>query len=407
MTTALAPAPPITSAVPATMRQLETELNATFFERREAIRTILITLLAKQHGFILGPPGTAKSALLEAICRSIVGGKYWRILLDTQMGKEEVFGQIDQGEFLRSSQWGRDVTDTFADCHVALLDEIGNTGPSVINPMLTALEERRFKPNGHWINLPLLSAFGASNFMLDERMIAAWDRFMVRFSVDGIAEDANFMALLRQSSGQLPRASSISTTIALADLQHAIDVEVPAVLMTEGVLDSMRQLRSDLRAEQVRPSDRRWAKSVDLLKASAYLDGRSSVDEDDMQILRDVLWDVPEQYTLVERKVLATTSPMTRIAMDIAAQLDEITAELEARKGKSVAERAAYGGTAQYEAGEISKKLEQAFAQATAAGRNTSRLETVREQLFRTRVDIYVEAMNTPRERAERMVAQS
>lgn len=399
-------APTVTSAVPATLRQLEIELNEKFFERRDAIRTILITLLARQHGFILGPPGVAKSELLESICKAITGANYWRVLLDRQMGKEEMFGQIDQARFLKDGVWARDIRDTFADCHVALHDEAGNTGPSVMNPALTAMNERRFNPGDGWMDIPLISAFGASNYVLDESMIAMWDRYTTRFTVGDIVEDGNFLALMRQSSGMQARPV-ITTAVDLSDLLRAINVEVPSVVVPEHVLEALRQLRSDLKAEQITPSTRRWANSMRLLQASAFLDGRSVVDEDDLAIERHVLWDRPDQEQLVERKVMALTSPMTRVAMELSAQLDEIDAEIDARAGTAVVDRAAYGGTAQYETGVIAKKLEQQIAQAISEQRNTTVLEQVREQVVQTQIKTLVQCMNMPADRAEARVRAS
>lgn len=398
--TAPANAPVITTH--ALLRQLESELNLRFFERRDAINAVLICLLARQHGFVLGPPGTAKSELLEMVCRAIVGAKYWRILLDRQMGKEESFGQIDQPLFLQTGEWRRDTADTLADAHVALLDEVGNTGPSVLNAYLTAMNERMFKAGKTWDDIPLLSAFGASNYVLEDGMEAMWDRFPVRFSVGDIVEDGNFLAMLEMAAGQRPQAD-VTTTIPLPMLQQAIRVEVPSIFIPAHVFDAVRQLRSDLAAEQIKASPRRWAQSTRLLKASAYLAGRSEVDEDDLSIFRHVLWDVPEQAAMVERKVLGFTSAVSKAAIELAERVDAVMIEVEKRKAKSLAERALYGADAMHALGLVEGDLDAAISRATDEDRTTAPLEEVRAALIQAEIAVYVVCMNTPEERAKAM----
>jgi len=57
MATATAPAPTRVD-VAASFRSIVSELGGEFLERREIIEALVVTMLAKQHGFMLGPPGT-------------------------------------------------------------------------------------------------------------------------------------------------------------------------------------------------------------------------------------------------------------------------------------------------------------------------------------------------------------
>jgi hypothetical protein len=51
--------------------KLQREMTASLIERDEVIRASLVTLLARQHMIVLGPPGTAKSALVTSLAERI------------------------------------------------------------------------------------------------------------------------------------------------------------------------------------------------------------------------------------------------------------------------------------------------------------------------------------------------
>lgn len=403
-------APPRTSKaaaiVPSTatnLREMERELNLIFLERTEVLRALFVTLLAAANGFILGPPGTAKSEMLEMLCMSFPGAKYFRVLMDKMMGKEDIAGAIDVPDYVKNGHWGRDITDTLMDCHLALLDETGNTGPLVMNTMLTAMNERRNKPNGKWIDIPAISIFGASNFYLED-MPAAWDRFLTRVEVDDIQEDANFEIFLARKAGTIA-IPPITTLVALADLQYAIKHDVPAVTLPSGVQDAIRQLRVDLRGEGINASTRRWGQATRLVQANAFLEGRTVADEDDLQPLQHCLWENPTDRLTVKRKVLALTSPVTKLAVELAGMLDSISAEVDARTGMNVStsDRAAYGGTAQFEINEIQTKLTEGLEDANRQGRSTTQLAAVGQQIKTLRAKVYVVCMNVTPERAANM----
>lgn len=401
--TATAPRPtrqrsavPITP-LPQLLQQFEAELSTVFFEREAHTDVILTAMLARQHGYMEGEPGTGKSDLLETICKAITNGKYARFLMDPFMGKEDVFGAHDIARYLAGGGWVRDTTDTAVDAHLVMFDELPRTNEGIMASILTIMNERKFKPNGHWIDVPLLSAWGAANSYIFDVLPALADRFMVTLSVEDLKEESSFEKMYARACEGV--RMPLQTVIPLDQLLHACHVEVPAVIIPAGVQDSVRQLRADLAAEQVRLSPRRWANTPSLIKASAYKRGKTVADEDDLAILQHALFQHQDHRALVRSKVLALTSPITKAALELGAQIDDISAEIDKRRKESLPERAAYGAQAQYDLTQIQTKLTAQIEAANREGRNPAVLTEVTKAVKTLRDKIYTDCMNVPADR--------
>ena len=82
----------------AVAKQIETEVLApmkqSFVGKDEVINLLGVSLVAKENLFILGPPGTAKSALVQAMARRIEGNVF-DYLLTRFTEPNEIFGPFD------------------------------------------------------------------------------------------------------------------------------------------------------------------------------------------------------------------------------------------------------------------------------------------------------------------------
>jgi len=59
-------------------------------------------------------------------------------------------------------------------------------------------------------------------------------------------------------------------------------------------------MRKELAKKGIVPSDRRYKHSVSLLRAKAYLEGRSAVTEDDLRLFENVLWREPGEKAEIQ-----------------------------------------------------------------------------------------------------------
>jgi MoxR-like ATPase len=176
------------------INKLADRMRQDFVDRDRAINGILAALISRAGCVLLGPPGTAKSLLVNRIakeCDLRIGtedANYFEYLLTAHTMPEEIFGPTDIGQLLQDPpQVQRRTEARLPHAELAFLDEVFRGGSHILNTLLTILNERKFH-NGRTIEeVPLVSFIGAANFppQTDE-LKAFFDRFPVRIWVDSV-----------------------------------------------------------------------------------------------------------------------------------------------------------------------------------------------------------------------------
>src|SRR5271163_4516265 len=178
------------------LSSIREELNHLILERADLIDGALCALLSASHVLIIGPPGTAKSMLADELCRRIDGAEYFQWLLTKFSTPEEIFGAVSL-KGLEQDDYRRVTTDKLPEAHIAFLDEIFKANSSILNALLTLINERIFHNGRERVRVPLITLFGASNELPDEEELTAlYDRFMLRFLADYIGEEFRFLKMM-------------------------------------------------------------------------------------------------------------------------------------------------------------------------------------------------------------------
>ncbi len=272
------------------LKAVISELKSNFHERDELIEGAVCALLTSNHVIIIGPPGTAKSQLANELCSRITGTQYFQWLLTKFTTPEEIFGSVSL-KGLENDEYRRVTTNKLAEAHIAFLDEIFKSSSSILNSLLTVINERVYFNGTEKINTPLITLFGASNELPtdEDELDALYDRFLVRFVVGYIEEDFRFLKMIQGGDDK-----NEPTTFSLQELSK-LKEKVSRVEIPQAVYKILLRIRKELNAKGISLSDRRYKSSVSLIKAKAFINGREMAKEEDVKILENVLWKDPAE----------------------------------------------------------------------------------------------------------------
>ena len=301
---------------------LRIDLTTRFPERKDVISGALAAVLAGEHVLLLGPPGTAKSALARAIAQAF-GGSYFERLLTKFSTPEELFGAVSLRE-LEQDRFARVVTGKLPEAEFAFIDEIFKANSAILNSMLTLVNERVFHNDGQPVTCPLVTMFGASNELPEGKDLEAlFDRFLMRFEVAYLLRPANLKLVL---SAPEPTAAPVMT---MADLRKA-QAEVAKVAITDETIEALIQIRDACKAEGIIASDRRWKKALKIVQAVAWMAGEKKTSPEDLAILIDSLWREPKDRPKVARLVGKLADPVGAQAAEVLDAARETAAKVAA-----------------------------------------------------------------------------
>ncbi len=321
-------------------------MKRAFVGKDEIVDLMGVCLVAGENLFLLGPPGTAKSALVNELGRRLEG-RTFEYLLTRFTEPNELFGPFD----IRKLRDGELITNTegmLPEASLVFLDELLNANSAILNSLLGVLNERVFRRGRERRNLPTLMVVGASNRLPeDDALHALFDRFLMRVPCDNVAP--NQLEEVLQAGWRLD--------LGLHEQRPSVDMEdirrvqggLVGVDLTS-VIPVICALVIRLRHAGIPVSDRRAVKLQRLIAASAILSGRAVARLSDLWIFRYV-WDTLEQQEVLASLVQdalksavadAVDHPRSRAAEapdpeSLARDLEDIAARLG--RGPSAAER--------------------------------------------------------------------
>lgn len=267
------------------IEQLTENLGRTIVGKADAIRLVLVALLAGGHALLEDVPGVGKTLLAKSLARSI-DGRFQRIqctpdLLPTDITGTNIWNQgTREFEFLPGP--------VFA--NILLADEINRATPRTQSALLEVMEEQQVTVDG--VSRPVPKPFFViatqnpveyqGTFPLPE---AQMDRFMLSLSLGYPTEEEELQMLQRHQDGmavsELSYCISAEEVLELRRLCNQVKVEKS---LQQYILKLVRASRE---SEEVTlgVSPRGTVALQRTAQALAFLEGRDYTIPDDVKLL--------------------------------------------------------------------------------------------------------------------------
>lgn len=314
------------------------KLNERVYGKEHVIALSLLSAMAGESIFLLGPPGVAKSMVARRLKLAFRQGEAFEYLMSRFSTPDELFGPVSISKLKDEDTYERLTAGYLPSATVVFLDEIWKAGPAIQNALLTVINEKIYRNGQFSVKVPMKGLIAASNELpaLGQGLEALWDRFLIRLLVTGISEPADFDRMILATDESDP---IVDEKLAVSDVEYAgwqqqlAEIRVPyAVLevihrVKEKIEEYNLQLQQDEGTDRpLYVSDRRWKKLVKLLRTAAFLNGSEEVHLSDLLLLAHCLWD---EVTQIETVTELVQNAVRQSASGYLLNLTEVDRELK------------------------------------------------------------------------------
>lgn len=283
------------------------QIKGICLERETEIVAIASLFLCNQHGFLLGPPGTGKSYLIELLSKNM-GGNLFSYQFNEYSKPDEVFGPLNPKRLMEDGIAVRNEQHRIGMSTDSYLDEIFKAPGNVLNSLLAILNERViYNPDPQ--KRDFRTCIGSSNEIPSSPSVnALLDRFTWKSWVGYLGEDSFRVLLERKINGfKMPKLVSLS----ISD-RDALKARLSSVKASFDLAEFISALRERLKEAgyKVEPgvllgdsqqvSDRKWLQIIDFLRAIAIVSGTDINGIIVKKYLPGCLWFKPEQAEEVQ-----------------------------------------------------------------------------------------------------------
>ncbi|MEM0188202.1 MAG: AAA family ATPase [Saccharolobus sp.] len=293
-------------------------LMAPFVGREEEAKVIVLALLSKEHIILIGEPGTAKSALARRAAE-LLNAKFFMYLLTKYTEPAELFGALDINA-LKEGQYRRITKDRLPESEIAFLDEIFNANSTILNALLSLLNERVIYDGYNVIKTPLRTLITASNRVPDEpELEALYDRLLLRHYARPVGEE--LWKQLLDATWEIEFTNKWAVKEPIMSIEHLDKLySYLSQVDLSGIKNKLLKLYAMLEEKGIHLSDRRKGKALKIISAHSILNGRLKANEEDLIVLKYI---APREIDDFE-KVSALLSEELKTPIKYMKELNEI-----------------------------------------------------------------------------------
>lgn len=281
------------------MNDFFTKSKKTLYEREELVRILMLAILSKDHMFMYGPPGSAKTVVATALYLLTKDRTFFSYLMTDFTQYDEIFGK--EVVLTQGTMPVRVLDKKLPTAYYAFVDEIFKGSAEILNSYLTIFNERLFDDgyNGR-ISVPLCTVLAASNeFPRTSYLKALFERFPLRIPVPNIKQFENRVNIF---NGEVIPLNDIDIEIIEEeDINYVqkhyrkIKFTKENALLLNHIINTLHDLmNSDNKDNKVETlyeiSGRTMGKIGAMLRLSAYVNMRENTDISDLLILRYMVW---------------------------------------------------------------------------------------------------------------------
>ena len=287
------------------LKDLVSVLGVLYPGRIEQAEAIVAGLISGLPVFLMSPPGTAKTAMVETLSRYLLQDvSYFYYLLTRFTEPDELLGPLDINA-LRRGEYRRITSNKLPNADIAFLDEIFKASSAIRNTLLDIILNRRIVSDGKVIEIPLIALYTASNEVSDdEEDMAMYDRLVIR-SFFGNSNELGYVI----EKGILITAKGIASVVKkpvmnkdeVLEIQRRVR-EKSIEIARNGVKSKLVEAITALRSEGIDVSDRRAVQTVMVIAALSEIRGEMNPAiiadalmmttprvKDDIQVVEDVI----------------------------------------------------------------------------------------------------------------------
>lgn len=319
------------------LNSVKRTLKGLFIGRDQAVDLLVLATVCKEHLLLIGPPGTAKTAIINCYT-NLIDAQEFTYLLTRFTEPSELFGPLDVAAFQQGT-YHICTQGMLPEAQIVFLDEVFQGSSAILNSLLTILNERKFYNGSQRQAVPLICLIGASNSVPDDPSLHAFaDRFVLRLEVNKV-EDSQIDELLQQG-WELERERIEADKLATAN--QAVSKVLPSVKLQDilelhgklmevnisNIQPAYGQLVREMRVEGIDFSDRRVVKGLKLIAGATLLRGAASAESIDLWPLFH-LWDRPEEADVLKTVLNPRLEEAGLDSIKISRPVAEIIMDLE------------------------------------------------------------------------------